>query len=132
MIGFALFTLGCNKEKTPLVSGGQTPGSQLSGENEGTTGEMDSETGTPGTTPAVPTTGTPGATTGAPVGSGALGSSNPSIDSNGEMVKQEGGNPPPPGRVWCDNCKGHLPKEDAVTKDGKNYCLACAEELKIN
>lgn len=136
VIGFALFTVGCNNDKdTPLVSGGETPGSQISGD-PGTTGEPGSETGTPGTVTTDPTTGSTTGTTGAgsqsPLGTGALGANNPSINESGEMIKQEGSNPPPPGRVWCDNCKGHLPKADAVTKDGKNYCMACAEELKIN
>lgn len=37
---------------------------------------------------------------------------------------------PPEGRVWCDACGGHMPREDSVQVDGKTLCLACAEEAK--
>jgi hypothetical protein len=121
----AVFVAGCKKESTPLVKSDGTPAGQVVGS---TTGEAGSETGTPGDVPGDSTTGTAAPS---PLGSGALSNNNPSINDSGEMIKQDGGNPPPPGRVWCDNCHGHLPKEDAVTKDGKTYCMACAAELKI-
>ncbi|MDK3156320.1 hypothetical protein QPK87_06995 [Kamptonema cortianum] len=36
----------------------------------------------------------------------------------------------PAGRVFCDLCGGHMPKEDSVIIDGKTLCLADAEEYK--
>ncbi|MFM9873035.1 MAG: hypothetical protein ACKVQS_06165 [Fimbriimonadaceae bacterium] len=128
---FALVVVGCNGKgkDAELISTGGSVGSGTSGstENPSTPGAT---TGTEGTTPG---SGAIGATTGSPTsGSGMAPTENSSIDSSGAMIKHEEGKPAPEGQVWCENCKGHLPKEDAVTSaDGKAYCMACAEELKI-
>ncbi len=121
-----LLLAGCNKKETPLVS--------TEGTKTGTTGETaPSTTGTSGEpsttgTSAATSTGTTGSATSTP---GQLKTENPAIDESGQMIKKEEGRPAPAGRVWCENCLGHLPKEDAVTKNDKTYCPACAAELKL-
>jgi formylmethanofuran dehydrogenase subunit E len=55
---------------------------------------------------------------------------NPSLDDSGNMITKEEGKPAPEGRVWCDVCGGHFPKEDAVSVAGKTMCPADAEEAK--
>jgi hypothetical protein len=131
---FAFLVIGCNNKgkDTELVTTGGASGDPTSvstGTPDSATG---STTGTEGTTPMPGTTGTAGSTTGsATAGSGVAPTENASIDESGAMVKHSEGKPAPAGQVWCDNCKGHLPKEDAVTSGGKTYCMACAEELKI-
>lgn len=124
LIGVMLFATGCKKE-TPLV---KTEGSGQSTAQSTSTDDSSTENpGDPGTeNPDTPTSNVPGN----PLGTTAKPDVNPSIDANGNMIKKEDGKAPPPGRVWCDSCGGHLPKEDAVTIDGKTYCMACAEEIK--
>lgn len=134
MIGFALFAGGCNKDKTPLVEtgGGMSTGTSSTnpdagGTETGTTGEA--STGDLGAA-TTGSAGTPGLGTSGGTGASIAAGVNPALNASGEMIKKEDGKPAPEGRVWCDNCKGHLPKEDAVTKNGKTLCPACAEELK--
>ncbi len=137
MLIFALLVVGCdNKGKdTELVQPkdsetGSTTGSTGSG--TGTTGDASgTTTGTSGSASTTGSTGSAGTSTGTS-GTGMAPTENSSIDSSGAMIKHEEGKPAPAGQVWCENCKGHMPKEDAVTSsDGKSYCMACAAELKI-
>lgn len=121
---------GCNNKSTPLVPN-KTGTESTTGETApSTTGDATdvalADPSAPGGT--TPSTGipTPGSTPANPTQT-----ENPSIDSSGKIIQHEDGRPAPAGRVWCENCKGHLPKEDAVSKNGKTYCPACAVELKL-
>lgn len=125
---------GCGnngKEKLSEVKDSQSATGTTSGGGPAETGS------TTGSSPiGGATSGTPGnagsaiSGTSTPLNNGSAPTKNPALDSKGQEVKFDGQNPPPEGRVWCDNCHGHLPKEDAVTVDGKTVCPACAEELK--
>lgn len=129
---------GCNNggsEKLTSVDNPSTGSTATSGTADGPGGE----TGSSG----LPTSGGLGTSLGSgtegssaiggtstPLNNGSAPTTNPALDSSGKEVKFDGQNPAPEGRVWCDNCHGHLPKEDAVALNGKTLCMACAEELK--
>lgn len=119
---------GCNKSDTPLVPNKTDSGSTTGEATPSTTGDATDVALNNPSNPGDPATGTAGAgtATGVPPKT-----DNPSIDSSGKIIQHEDGRPAPAGRVWCDNCKGHLPKEDAIAKNGKTYCPACAAELKL-
>jgi len=118
---------GCNKGDTPLVPN-KTGSESTTGEaTPSTTGDAtDLALNNPSNPGGDPATGTSAPGTATPAKT-----DNPSIDSNGKIIQHEEGRPAPAGRVWCENCKGHLPKEDSVSKNGKTYCPACAAELKL-
>ncbi|QYK54467.1 MAG: hypothetical protein KF824_06100 [Fimbriimonadaceae bacterium] len=126
MAGFVLS--GCNKSDTPLVPNKTASESTTGSENPTAPGDAtDVALANPSGSGTTSTPGLPGGTAPAIPQK----TENPSIDSDGKIIKHEEGRPAPVGRVWCENCKGHLPKEDAVTKNGKTYCPACAAELKL-
>lgn len=134
MLAIALFgsmaLIGCNKKgDDALIETGA--GTGVSGESAPDSGGGESGTSggeaTQGTSAPIP--GLPSTNGGSAVPGGAP-TANPALTESGEIVKKEAGKPAPDGRVWCDSCSGHLPKEDAVKVNGKTLCMACAEEAK--
>ncbi len=121
----SICVIGCKKDEPLAKTEGANTSSSMP---DGTTGEPSDSTGAPSPGgPDTPTSNTPGN----PLGGGTTPpNTNPAIDSEGKLITKEEGKAPPAGRVWCDSCGGHLPKEDAVTLAGKTYCMACAEEKK--
>lgn len=129
VLGACLLVAGCNKKGGDelIKTGGNTPATaqeKKEGNNLGVTESTLKDSVLSGK--AGPGKSTPESV----IGSTTLQTTNPSIDSEGNMITKEAGKPAPEGRVWCDSCGGHLPKDDAVEKGGKTLCMACAEEAK--